>query len=84
MVCLPALTVWASLCLAILIALPAATPSEFKNSAAYALGDVTNCECPITSNRLSKVDSPDESHSERLAGWFCIHSQSSRPSLDDL
>ncbi|KAI0728352.1 APC amino acid permease [Irpex lacteus] len=30
------------LCLAVIIALPAATPSEFKNNAGYALGDFTN------------------------------------------
>ncbi|TCD69005.1 GABA-specific high-affinity permease [Steccherinum ochraceum] len=30
------------LCLAVIIALPAATPSEFKNTAAYAFGDFTN------------------------------------------
>ncbi|KAH7909980.1 amino acid/polyamine transporter I [Hygrophoropsis aurantiaca] len=30
------------LCLAVIIALPAATPAEFKNSASYALGDFTN------------------------------------------
>ncbi|KAH7924358.1 amino acid transporter [Leucogyrophana mollusca] len=30
------------LCLAVIIALPAATPAEFKNSASYALGNFTN------------------------------------------
>ncbi|KAH8084912.1 APC amino acid permease [Cristinia sonorae] len=30
------------LCLAVIIALPAATPSEFKNTAKYAFGDFTN------------------------------------------
>ncbi|KDQ54538.1 hypothetical protein JAAARDRAFT_135209 [Jaapia argillacea MUCL 33604] len=30
------------LCLAVIIALPAATPSEFKNTASYALGGFTN------------------------------------------
>ncbi|KAI0668854.1 APC amino acid permease [Trametes maxima] len=30
------------LCLAVIIALPAATPKEFKNSASYALGNFTN------------------------------------------
>lgn len=30
------------LCLAVIIALPAATPSEFKNSASYALGNFSN------------------------------------------
>jgi hypothetical protein len=34
-----------SLCLAVIIALPAATPKEFKNTASYALGDFTNCTC---------------------------------------
>ena len=32
------------LCVAIIIALPAATPAEYKNSASYALGDFTNRE----------------------------------------
>ncbi|KAG2140236.1 amino acid/polyamine transporter I [Suillus bovinus] len=31
-----------SLCLIVIIALPIATPSEFRNSASYALGDFTN------------------------------------------
>ncbi|KAG6906845.1 hypothetical protein DXG01_011724 [Tephrocybe rancida] len=31
------------LCLAVIIALPAATPSEFKNTAKFALWDFTNC-----------------------------------------
>lgn len=31
------------LCLAVIIALPAATPKEFKNTAKFALGDFTNC-----------------------------------------
>jgi hypothetical protein len=30
------------LCLAVIIALPIATPSELKNSASYALGNFTN------------------------------------------
>ena len=30
------------LCIAVVIALPAATPAEYKNSASYALGDFTN------------------------------------------
>ncbi|KAL0952585.1 hypothetical protein HGRIS_006841 [Hohenbuehelia grisea] len=30
------------LCLAVIVALPAATPSEFKNTAKFALGDFTN------------------------------------------
>lgn len=30
------------LCLAVIIALPAATPKEFRNSASYALGNFTN------------------------------------------
>jgi hypothetical protein len=32
------------LCVAVIIALPAATPAEYKNSASYALGDFTNRE----------------------------------------
>ncbi|KAI0077673.1 APC amino acid permease [Panus rudis PR-1116 ss-1] len=32
------------LCLAVIVALPAATPSEFKNSAGYALGNFTNLD----------------------------------------
>lgn len=32
-----------SLCFVVIIALPIATPSEFRNSASYALGDFTNC-----------------------------------------
>lgn len=32
-----------SLCLAVIIALPIATPAEFKNTAKFALGDFTNC-----------------------------------------
>jgi amino acid transporter len=35
-----------SLCLAVIIALPAATPSEFKNTAAFALGDFENRKIP--------------------------------------
>ncbi len=31
------------LCLAVIIALPAATPSEFRNTASFALGSFTNC-----------------------------------------
>ena len=31
------------LCLAVIVALPAATPSELKNSASFALGGFTNC-----------------------------------------
>ena len=30
------------LCLAVIVALPAATPKEFRNSASYALGNFTN------------------------------------------
>ena len=33
-----------SLCLAVIIGLPAATPKEYKNSASYALGNFTNRE----------------------------------------
>ena len=36
----------ARLALAIIIALPAATPKEFKNSAGYAFGNFDNCMCP--------------------------------------
>ena len=32
-----------SLCLAVIVALPAATPKELKNSASFALGNFTNC-----------------------------------------
>lgn len=32
------------LCVAVIIALPAATPDEYKNPASYALGDFTNRE----------------------------------------
>ena len=32
------------LCLVVIIALPVATPAEYKNSASYALGDFTNRE----------------------------------------
>lgn len=32
------------LCLAIIIALPAATPGRFKNEASYALGGFVNCK----------------------------------------
>lgn len=39
---LPVLTLLYRLCLAVIIALPAATPSEFKNTAKFALGDFTN------------------------------------------
>ena len=35
-------------CLAIIIALPAATPNEFKNSAKYAFGDFTNCKFSVS------------------------------------
>ncbi|KAJ3483085.1 hypothetical protein NLI96_g6547 [Meripilus lineatus] len=31
------------LCLAVIVALPAATPHEYKNSASFALGNFTNC-----------------------------------------
>jgi len=33
------------LCLVVIIALPAATPKELKNSVSYALGDFTNRAC---------------------------------------
>ena len=32
------------LCVVIIVALPAATPTEFKNGASYALGGFANCE----------------------------------------
>jgi len=39
------------LCLAVIIALPVATPAEFKNSASYALGDFTNRELDQVATR---------------------------------
>lgn len=35
------------LCLAVIVALPAATPSELKNTASFALGGFTNCTHPL-------------------------------------
>ena len=32
------------MCLAVIVALPAATPSEFKNTASFAFGNFTNCQ----------------------------------------
>jgi len=35
-------TLYISLCFAVIVALPAATPKEYKNTASYALGNFTN------------------------------------------
>lgn len=45
-----------SLCLAVIIALPAATPKEFRNTASYALGNFTNSEhSQQYSNRIASL-----------------------------
>ena len=60
------------LCLAIIIALPAATPNEFKNSAKYAFGDFTNCKFSVSgfpifvaSDQISSMMSPQPI----VSGW---------------
>lgn len=38
------------LCMVVIIALPAATPAEFKNTASFALGDFKNCMFSLSSS----------------------------------
>jgi len=71
-----------SLCLAVIIGLPAATPKEYMNSASYALGNFTNCG----SNSRGDSSLPDcrVTCSERLARWICLLSELPRSIVDHL
>jgi hypothetical protein len=44
------------LCLIVIIALPAATPKELKNSVNYALSDFTNRACISLSSGLTSLN----------------------------
>lgn len=69
-----------SLCLAVIIGLPAATPKELKNTPSFALGNFTNCEERYQFKTVSLIIS----YSERLGPWIRFHSQLSCSSLDHL
>ena len=58
--------------LAVIIGLPAATPTEFKNTAKYAFGNFENCKQydSILSERLFTIR-----NSQRMAIGLRIHSQ---------
>ena len=73
-VCLDScLTPRGSLCFVVIIALPIATPSEYRNSASYAFGDFTNCmrhlPLPLQVRLMNFI-------SGGLAIRICIHSKS--------
>lgn len=69
------------ICLALIIALPLATPVEFKNNAKFALWDFTNCGYNI----LQYIQELKHNlSSKRVAEWICLHTELSRPSMDYL
>lgn len=59
------------LCVVVIIALPVATPSKYKNSASYALGDFTNRESRRNRTGL-QLKNPVSS--KRVAQWICFYS----------
>jgi hypothetical protein len=73
----------ASLCLAVIIGLPAATPKEHMNSASYALGNFTNCGS--NDHLVGDCDrSQNDMYSEWLARWLRLHSELPRSTVDHL
>ena len=71
-----------SLCLAVIVALPAATPKEFRNTASFALGGFSNGSwrilCPFPAPEC------DKHYSERLAEWFRLHPELLVATVDNM
>ena len=76
-----------SLCFAIIIALPATTPQEFKNSASFALGNFTNCWYLVKINTIltfSHMVGWSWMISKWVDQWLCVHLELSSSPLDHL
>ena len=67
--------------MAVIIALPAATPKELMNDASFALGAFTN---RTYSNSLLQLYSHSLAQSQRMDQRLCVHSEFPRTLMVDL
>ena len=70
------------LCLAVIVALPAATPKEFRNTASFALGGFSNGSWSILC--LFLAPGFDKRYSKRLAEWFRLHPEFLVAAVDNM